>query len=67
MAESTSASASYSSSSTSFAADTATVVSDCEVRDSGEKAEVEAGSSTKVVPAEITHLCRDSKEEKNQS
>ena len=51
MAESTSlesASASYSSSSTSFAAETETVVSDCEV-DSGEEAEVEAGPSTKVV------------------
>ena len=49
MAESTSASASYSSSSTSFAADTETVVSDCESRDSGEEAEVEAGPSTKVI------------------
>ena len=45
MAESTSlesASASYSSSSTCFAAETETVVSDCEVG-SGEEAEVEAG------------------------
>ena len=49
MAESTSASASYSSSSTSFAADTETVVSDCEGRDSGKEAEVEAGPSTKVL------------------
>ena len=51
MAESTSASASYSSSSTNFAADTESVVSDCEDRDSGEEAEVEGGPgpSTKVI------------------
>ena len=65
MAESTS----YSSSSTGFAADTETVVSDCEGRDSGE----EAGSWSQhkgfiiVRSAEITYLGRDSMEEKNQS
>ena len=46
MAESTSTSASYGSSSTSLAADTETVLSDCEGRDSDEE---EAGPSTKVL------------------
>ena len=57
MAESTSlesASASYSSSSTSFAAETETIVSDCEV-DSGEEAEVHKVSDYVTMPIRYVH------------